>query len=107
MPTGADYIESVRKYAPNASEACVGKIVRHLGIALQSRDASLVSATDKIELERVREKWLKRKLALEGDDASLDVAIDEICETMKGDRNKCRVVFYYLLAEKFGKLDTL
>ena len=107
MPTGADYIENVRRYAPSASENLVGKIVRHLGIALQSRDASLVSASDKTELERVREKWLKRKLALSEDDAALDSAIDAVCETMKGDRNKCRVVFYYLLAEKFGKLDTL
>ena len=34
-------------------------IIRHCGIALQSRDASLVSFTDKSELEGVRERFLK------------------------------------------------
>ena len=28
----------------------------------------------------------------------------EVCEKMKADRDKSRVAFYYLLAEKYGKL---
>ena len=107
MATGADYIDNVRKYAPGANEEVVGKIVRHLGIALQSRDASLVACSDSTELDRVREKWLKKKLALTDDDAALDLAIADTCEKMKDDRSKCRVVFYYLLAEKYGKLHEL
>ena len=62
----SDYIENVRKYRSNASEDTVGKIVKHLGIALQSRDASLVSCSDPSELERVRESWCKKKLGLRG-----------------------------------------
>lgn len=107
MPTAADYIENVRKYAKNADEAVVGKIVRHLGIALQRKDSSLVSATDASELERVREKWLKKKLQLALDDAKLDAAIQDVATRMKDERAKQRVTFYYLLAEKFDKLKDL
>ena len=49
----------------------------------------------------------KKKLARTEDDAALDDAIAEICERMKDDRRKHRVVFYYLLAEKFGMLEEL
>ena len=33
--------------------------------------------------------------------------IKDICETMKADQRKHRVTFYYLLAEKSGKLGAL
>jgi hypothetical protein len=36
----------------------------------------------------------------------LDKAIMEVCEKMKPERDKPRVTFYYLLAEKYGKLAT-
>jgi len=39
-------------------------IVKHLGIALHSRDASLVAATDPEELKRLREGFLKKKLVM-------------------------------------------
>jgi hypothetical protein len=54
----------------------------------------------------VRDSWCKKKLGL-NDDAAVDAAIQDICETMKGDKQKHRVTFYYLLAEKFGKVDML
>ena len=34
----------------------------------------------------------------------LDKAVVEVCEKMKADHDKARVTFYYLLAERFGKL---
>ena len=101
----APYVDNVKKYAKTYSETALQKIVNHLGIALRSRDASLVSCSDKTELERVREKWLKKKLELEMSDEDLDAAIQEVCETMKGEKsNKSRVTFYYILAEKFDKM---
>ena len=39
------------------------------------------------------------------DDASLDAAVKDVAAVMKDDRTKSRATFYYLLAEKFGKLD--
>lgn len=81
-------------------------IVKYLGIALRSRDSSLVSFSDKEETARVRENFLKKKLGLTQSDAELDAAIAAVGEQMKADRTKNRVTVYYLLAEKFGKLST-
>lgn len=99
-----DWGEDVKKYVPDADDNAIAEIVRHCGIALQSRDASLVSFTDKSELERVREKFLKKKLGLGMTDDELDAAIAAIGEKLKDVRNKNRVTVYYLLAAHFGKL---
>lgn len=102
-----DHASDVKRYAASADAAVIDKIVKHLGIALKSKDASLVSCSSKDELARVRDSWLKKKLALGDDDASLDKLIDAVCEQMKADKQKKRVTFYYLLAEKSGKLSAL
>ncbi|HMN37533.1 MAG TPA: DUF2853 family protein [Hyphomicrobium sp.] len=103
----ANYIDELKRYQPQVNEQAVAAIVKHLGIALKSADASMVSCSSKDELARVRESWLKKKLALTADDATLDKYIAEICTVMKGDNRKSRVTFYYLLAEKVGKLGSL
>ena len=102
-----NYGEDVAKYTESVDEAAVAGIAKHLGIALRNRDSSLVSCSDKSEKERVRESWLKKKLALTDDDASLDAAVDAVCATMSADTTKHRVTFYYLLAEQYGKLADL
>ena len=102
-----DYVADVKRYAANADEKAIAGIVKHLGIALKSTDASLVSCSSKDELARVRESWLKKKLALTASDADLDKSIKAVCDTMKGDKNKQRVTFDYLLAEKHGKVSAL
>jgi hypothetical protein len=99
-----DWAVNVKKYVPNADDSAINGIVRHCGIALQRKDASFVSCTDKSERDRVRDSFLKKKLALGDSDAELDKAIIAVCEKMKADRDKSRVTFYYLLAEKYGKL---
>lgn len=99
-----DWSEDVKKHVPDADDTAIEGIVRHCGIALQSRDASLVSFTDKSELERVREKFLKKKLGLSMSDDELDGAIASIGDKLKDVRNKNRVTVYYMLADHFGKL---
>ena len=99
-----DWAADVKKYVPSADESAIKGIVRHCGIALQSTDGSLVSCTDKSERDRVRDSFLKKKLALVDPDVELDNAIAAVCERMSADRTKSRVTFYYLLAEKYGKL---
>ena len=101
------YIEDVKKYTSTVNEEAVAGIVRHCGIALRNRNSSLVAGTDPEELKRVRESWLKKKLALTESDADLDKAIHAVMEKMKGERAKGRVTVYYLLAEHFKKLDGL
>jgi len=82
------------------------KIVRHLGIALRSKDASMVSCSDKSELGRATEKWCMKKLG-QTDAAAGDAIVKKVCETMKGDRQKSRVTFYYPVAREMGKLGGL
>jgi phage host-nuclease inhibitor protein Gam len=102
-----DYVAEVKKYVADPDEAAVAAIVRHLGIALRSRDASLVSCSSKDELARVRESWCKKKLGLTQSDKELDAAIKDVCETMKAEQRKHRVPFYYLLTQKMDKMSAL
>jgi len=101
-----DWTTDVKKYAPTFDAAAVTGIVNHLGIALRekSKDASYVACHDQVERDRVRDHFLKKKLGLTASDAELDQAIQAVCERMKAERDKSRVTFYYLLAEKYGKL---
>lgn len=100
-----DWAADVKKYTPDADDAAIKGVVRHCGIALHKRDSSLVSFSDKTELDRVRNGFMKKKLALTDSDADLDAALAEVGTTLKGDRTKNRVTVYYLLADKYGKLD--
>lgn len=100
----SDWAADVAKYAPDADSAAIEGIIRHCGIALQSRDASLVAFSDKSELDRVRDSFLKKKLGLTASDDELDQAIKTVGDKMKGDATKNRVTVYYLLAEHFGRL---
>ena len=99
-----DYVADVKKFASSVNEDAVDGIVKHLGIALRSRDASLVSCTDPKELERIRDGFCRKKLDLSDSDDKVDASIQAICETMKSDNTKSRVTFYYLLADHYGKL---
>ena len=107
MSTLEHYIAGIEKYTSPADAEAVAGIVKHLGVALKSRDASLVASTDPEELKRVRESWLKKKLGIAGTDAELDTAIGEVMTKMKAQRMKERVTVYYLLAEHFKKLGAL
>ncbi len=100
-----DYAEGVKKYAANANGKAIAGIVKHLGIALRTRDASLVAASDPEELKRVRDGFMKKKLGLTQPDAELDAALKDVMKRMAGEHDKSRVTVCYLLAEKFGKLD--
>jgi Protein of unknown function (DUF2853) len=93
-----DHKGDVKKYAPAATDA---------HIAMKSKDAQMVSCSSKDELDRVRDSWCKKKLGLTNPDAELDKAIQEVCAKMKGDKSKSRIAFYYLLADKYGKLSAL
>ena len=99
-----DWASDVRKYAPEASSEVVAKIARYCGIALQSRDASLVALSDLTEVARVKDGFIRRKLGVDLPEAEVDKALASVAETMKGDRTKNRVTVYYLLAERFDRL---
>ena len=101
----SEYLDDVRKYAPQASEAAVAAIVKYCGIALRNADSALVSGSDPQELATVRDGYAAKKLGLSA--AAADAGIAKVIEKMKGARQKSRVTFYYLLAEATGTLDKL
>ncbi|MFM5954830.1 MAG: DUF2853 family protein [Novosphingobium sp.] len=99
-----DWAADVKKYAKSADDAIIAGIVRYCGIALTKVDSSLVAFSDKKELDRVRNNFLKKKLGRTEADSVLDAAIAKVGETMKADRTKNRVTVYYLLADHYKSL---
>ena len=100
-----DHIAEIKKYTKKpVHETAVQHLAKTYALVLSKPDAKYVSCSDPAELDRVRENFLEKKLGVSGD---LDGAIKAVCTTMKPDRTKSRLTFYYLLAEHFGKLDAL
>lgn len=99
-----NWAADVKKHVDIVDEKAVAGIIRHCGIALQNRDSALVAFSDKEEVARVRNSFLKKKLGLTNPDSDLDNAIKEVANRMKGEHSRHRVTAYYLLAEHFGKL---
>lgn len=100
-----DARDSVLEYAPTADIEVVDKMAATYRLVLSNRDAALVSAGDQAELKTVRENFLKKKLGLTDSDADLDRAIADVMAAMKNGKPNPRLAVYYLLAEKFNKLD--
>lgn len=100
-----DYKSDIAKYTSDVNDKAVDAIVKFCGIALQSRDSSLVSVTDPAELDRIRKGFATKVLNL--GEAECESAIAAASDKMKAERNKQRVTYYYLLAEAAGKLKSL
>lgn len=100
-----DYVADVKKYATDVNEAAVASIVKYCGIALRNRDSSLVSTSDKEEVERVKVGFATKKLGLSSE--QFDKAAAVVAEKMKGVNAKSRVTYYYLLAEASGTMGKL
>jgi hypothetical protein len=93
------------KYSSKINDAALAGLAKTYALVMSNKDAQHVACGDAGEKETVRQNFLKKKLELKQSDADLDAAIEAVCQTMSADRFKSRLVFYYLLAEKFGKLD--
>lgn len=102
-----DQKAGIAKYVSNPDEEVVASLLKTYRLAVSNADAALVSFGDAAELATVRENFLKKKLGLTQSDAELDAAIAEVGAQMKDGRPNPRLAVYYLLAEKFGKLDAL
>ncbi len=101
----SQYLENVKKYVASPNEDAIDALVGHLGIALDNRDSSLVAAGDPKELELIKNGYCSKNLDL--DDEEADKAIAAVCQKMQSDHAKCRVTFYYLLAEESGTMNRL
>ena len=100
-----DWIADVKKYAPQADDAVLENMLKTYRLTLSNPDNALVSFSDAGERKTVRENFLKKKLGLTDSDEALDAAIKEVGAQMKDGTRTGRLAVYYLLAEKFGKLD--
>ena len=88
----------------NVNESALKGVAKSLGPSIYLKDASLVSCSEQTELDRVKANFLIKKLGL-ADSAALDADIQAVCAAMgSSNRSKHRAIFYYLLAEKHGKL---
>ncbi len=78
-------------------------IVKHLGIAAQGGDASLVACEQESERELIKNNFLKSFLGLTNKDG-LDASIEKVCKDLGvSNTHKYRAAFYYLLAKHYGK----
>ena len=101
----SEYSEDISKYTSGVNDAAIKSIVSYAGIALQGADSSLVASSDPSEMATVRDGFAAKKLGLSAEEAEAGMA--KVVEKMKGERNKHRVTFYYLLAEETGTMDKL
>ena len=100
-----DWAAHIKEHVPNADDEAIAGIIRHCGISLHKVDSSLVSFGDPTELARVRDGFMKKKLALTDADEELDAVLAKIGEKLKGASRKYRPTVYYMLADHYGKLD--
>ncbi|MFT3687651.1 DUF2853 family protein [Paenirhodobacter sp.] len=103
--------ELIAKYAEDLKTKCgmtpdmdlLTKVTIGCGPAIYNADAETVAASDKGELETVKNNFLVKKLGL-SDGPELMDAIDAVVETYgRSERSKYRAVVYYLLVKHFGK----
>ena len=99
-----EHKDTLAKFTSSINEAALQGLARTYALVLSKQDSRLVSCGDTAEKQTIRENFLKKKLGLTHSDAVLDAAVDEICAKVKEDRQKSRLVFYYLLAEKYNLL---
>ncbi len=99
-----DYKDAIAKYT-KVNDAALQGMAKTYALVMSKQDARNVSCGDATEKATVRENFLKKKLGLTLSDTELDAAIEAVCSTMKEDRMKSRMVFYYLLTEKYNKLE--
>jgi hypothetical protein len=97
----ADDLKNKCKMTPDM--ALLTKVTIGCGPSIYDKDASTVAASDKDELERIKNNFLIKKLGLK-DGANLMEGIHAAVETYgKSERSKFRAVFYYMLVKHFGK----
>ncbi|WPY99664.1 DUF2853 family protein [Christiangramia sp. OXR-203] len=79
------------------------KLAQSMGPSIYNADAETVAASSKSEVETVKNNFVMKKLGVT-DGEKADEAIDQVMEKYgKSNRNKYRVVIYYLLTKHFGK----
>lgn len=103
--------ELIVKYAADLKDKCgvnpdmdlLTKVTIGCGPSIYNDDSATVAGTQQAELDTVKNNFLIKKLGL-ADGLELDAAIDAVMEKYgRSNKNKYRVVVYYLLTVHFKK----
>ncbi len=98
----SSYTDALTSIGVKVNATVLSGVAKGLGPSIYLKDASLVSCTDQVELDRVKNNFLIGKLGL-SDGPELDAALKATCEQTSSMRMKPRAVFYYLLVMHFKK----
>ncbi|WP_111307531.1 DUF2853 family protein [Confluentibacter sediminis] len=91
------------KFGVTADMDLLTKVTIGCGPSIYNADSSTVSGSNDAELATVKNNFLIKKLGLK-DSPDLDKGIEAVMEKYgKSNRNKYRVVVYYLLVKHFKK----
>ena len=99
------YIDDVRSKIgeENPDVDLIRKIAESMGPSIYNADAETVSASSESEVETVKKNFVMKKLGIT-DEGKVNEAVNQVLEKYgKSNRNKYRVVVYYLLTKHFGK----
>jgi Protein of unknown function (DUF2853) len=99
-----DHLADIKKYSAKPDEAAVAVMSKSYALVMSKPDTKWVAASDPVEIQRVVDNFLKKKLGRKETNDALTAACKAVGDKMKADRNKSRLVFYYLLAEHYGAL---
>jgi len=102
--TMATQIELIDKYKKELSkikvkvdDVLLKAVVKSLGPAVYREDASMISAADADELERVKQNFMVRRLGLT-DSPRLETMLNKAIDRMgRSKTNKHRAVLYYII----------
>lgn len=103
--------ELIVKYAADLKDKCgvtpdmdlLTKVTIGCGPSIYNADAATVAGTQKSELDTVKNNFLIKKLGLP-DTPALDAGIEAVLDKYgRSNKNKYRVVVYYLLTLHFKK----
>ncbi|PRZ20655.1 DUF2853 family protein [Flavobacterium granuli] len=103
--------ELIEKYAADLKDKCgvnpdmdlLTKVTIGCGPSIYNADSATVAGSQQSELDTVKNNFLIKKLGL-SDGAALDAGIDAVMEKYgRSNKNKYRVVVYYLLTLHFNK----
>lgn len=94
--------DQMGKCGIDVDETLLRAVAKGLGPSIYNKDALLVAAGDKKEVDSIKERFIAKKLGVSGADADAAVAhaIDKIGSS---NRQKLRPVFYYLIVKHLGK----
>ncbi len=94
--------DQLKKVGVSADEALLRAVAKSQGPSIYLRDASLVSCGDNVELKRVEDNFIVKKLAVT-DEKKIKKALEGACDKFKSERQKLRVAFYYYIVKELKK----